>query len=271
MAERENKNQPKNLIEPTPENLDLNEELIIEPALKEEEAKREPTLAEKRVSREKQEKEDRLASWAPITQLGKDVKSGKENNIDNILENRKKILEPEIVDYLLGNLESDLLLIGQAKGKFGGGKRRAWRQTQKKTKEGNVLTFSAMAVVGDKKGHIGLGTGKAKETLPAREKALRKAKLNLIKIRRGCAHFDCSCGEDHTVPFVVEGKSGSVRVKLMPAPQGTGLVIGDELKKMLRLVGIKDIYAFSMGQTRTTFNHAKACFDALEKTTKLVK
>ena len=59
MAEKENKNQPKNLIEPTPENLDLNEELIIEPALKEEEAKREPTLAEKRVSREKQEKENK--------------------------------------------------------------------------------------------------------------------------------------------------------------------------------------------------------------------
>ena len=162
-------------------------------------------------------------------------------------------------------------MIGQDKGKFGGGKRRTWRQTQKKTKEGNILTFSAMAVVGDKRGHIGIGYGKAKETLPAREKAIRKAKLNIIKIEMGCAHFDCSCNEKHTVPYSVEGKSGSVRIKLIPAPQGTGLVVGDEIKKILRLAGIKDVYCVTKGSVRTTFNSAKACIDALSKTTKLQK
>ena len=82
-------------------------------------------------------------------------------NIDEALKH--KVLEPEIIDHLL-HLKSDVLNIGQAKGKFGGGKRRAWRQTQRKTKEGNILTFAAMAVVGDKKGHVGIGYGRAKET-----------------------------------------------------------------------------------------------------------
>ncbi len=219
---------------------------------------------------EESERKRRLDSWAPKTQIGIDVKTGKEKDIDHILESRKKILEPEIVESLL-NLESDLLEIGQAKGKFGGGKRRAWRQTQRKTMEGNILTFSAMAVVGDKSGHVGIGTGQAKETLPAREKAMRNAKLNVIYVERGCGNFDCSCNEKHSLPFIVQGKSGSVRVKLLPAPQGTGLVVGDELKKILRLVGIKDVYGVSSGSVRTTMNSAKACFDALKKTTLIKK
>jgi len=279
MAEKETKNEPKDLIEATPEAIDKMEkeksvEEIIDDAEKAGEKvkqERDMTPAERRSAREKKEQAEKLASWIPKTQLGKDTREGKEKDIDNVLENCKKILEPEIVDYLLKNIETDLIAIGQAKGKFDGGKRRAWRQTQKKTKEGNILTFSAMAVVGDKKDHVGLGTGKAKETLPAREKDYRKAKINLIKIKRGCAHFDCSCGKEHSVPFSVEGKSGSVRVKLIPAPQGTGLVVGDELKKILRLAGIKDVYGVSRGHTRTTFNHAKACFDALKKTREMKK
>ena len=212
------------------------------------------------------EEKERISAWNPKTKLGRDVKAGKIKNIDEILESNKKILEPEIVDSLV-NLKSDLILIGQSKGKFGGGKRRAWRQTQRKTEEGNIPTFSAMAIVGDEKGHIGIGDGKAKETLPARDKAIRKAKLNIIKIKRSCASFDCSCSEKHTVPFVVEGKSGSLRVKLIPAPQGTGLVAGGELKKLLKMAGIKDIYSRTSGKKRTTFNLIKAGFNALKKTT----
>ena len=96
--------------------------------------------------------------------------------------------------------------------------------------------------------------------------AIRKAKLNIIKIRRACGAYDCSCSEPHTIPFQVEGKEGSVRVILIPAPQGTGLVIGDECKKILKLVGIKDVYSKTFGQTRTTINLAKACVNALKKT-----
>jgi small subunit ribosomal protein S5 len=207
-----------------------------------------------------------LDNWKPKTRLGKLVKDSKIKSIDDAL--KEKILEPEIVDSLL-DLKSEILNIGQAKGKFGGGKRRAWRQTQRKTAEGNVPTFSCMTIVGNQGGYVGVGYGKAKETLPARSKALRKAKLNIIKITRGCGSFDCICGEPHTVPFIVEGKCGSCKVRLIPAPQGTGLVIGDECKKILRMVGIKDIYSFTKGQKRTTINLAKACLDALKKTNRI--
>lgn len=209
--------------------------------------------------------EEILAAWTPKTKLGKDVKDGKIKNIDEILDSGKRILEPQIVDKLI-NIQSDLIAMGQAKGKFGGGKRRAWRQTQRITKEGGVLTFSAMAIVGDQNGHIGLGTGKSNETLPARDKATRKAKLNIQKVTRACSAFDCSCDEPHSIPFEVEGKSGSVRIKLIPAPQGTGLVVANELKKVLKLAGIKDCYSQTFGKVRTTFNTVKACIDALEKT-----
>ena len=203
-------------------------------------------------------------SWNPKTKLGMEVKSGKIKNIDEILENGKKILESEIVDSLLG-LKSDMISIGQSKGKFGGGKRRIWRQTQRKTQEGNVPTFSTQAVVGDENGHVGIGAGRAKETLPAREKAIRKAKLNIFKVTRACSGFDCACSEKHTIPFKIIGKAGSIRIILTPASQGTGLVVANELKKVLKLAGIKDVYSKTFGKRRTTFNLVKACIDALKQ------
>ncbi|MCK4647698.1 30S ribosomal protein S5 [Candidatus Pacearchaeota archaeon] len=214
---------------------------------------------------EAEQREEILAGWNPKTKLGKEVRKGEIKEIDEILDSGKKILESEIVDTLI-KAKSDLISIGQSKGKFGGGKRRAWRQTQRKTKEGNIPTFSTMAVVGDENGHVGIGTGQSKETLPARDKAIRKAKLNIFKVKRACAGFDCSCSELHSIPFKVTGKSGSVRITLIPAPQGTGLVVANELKKILKLAGIKDVYSKTFGKKRTTFNLMKACIDALRKT-----
>src|SRR3989344_2329301 len=167
MAEKETKNNPKDLIEAVPEEI---EKLEVEPLLVIEEVKKPWAAPWKRGDR--RNTAPSIDLWVPKTKLGKLVKEKKEKDIDKILSTGKKILEPEIVDTLLP-IESDLLSIGQAKGKFGGGKRRAWRQTQKKTQEGNVISFSAMAVVGDKKGHIGVGFGRSKETLPSREKAVR--------------------------------------------------------------------------------------------------
>jgi small subunit ribosomal protein S5 len=234
------------------------EELVEEMAEKEKKIKN-------RAEIEKEKKEEALKAWAPKTKLGKEVKAGKIKNIDEILDSGKKILEPEIVDLLI-DIKSDLISMGQSKGKFGGGKRRAWRQTQRKTKEGNVPTFSAFAVVGDENGHIGVGVGKSKETLPARDKAIRKAKLNIIKIVRGDGSFDSVGGGKTSIPFKVQGKAGSVRVTFMPAAPGTGLVAADQLKKILKLAGIKDIYTKTSGRLRTSFNLIKACINALNKT-----
>jgi small subunit ribosomal protein S5 len=211
-----------------------------------------------------------LDEWKPKTALGKKVREGKIKNIDEVLSLNQPILEAQIVDLLMPS-SSDLLLIGQSKGKFGGGKRRAWKQTQRKTMEGNVPTFSCGVIVGDKEGHVGVGFGRAKETLPAREKAVRNSKLNVTKITRGCGSFDCLCEEKHSVPFIVEGKCGSTVVRLYPAPQGTGLVIGGECKKILKLAGIKDVYGKTFGQTRTTINLAQACIEALKKTNRQIK
>ena len=291
MAEKETIHEPKDLVEATPKELEKLEKTEAKQAkevaeaaetpeakaeVKEEEKPEEEPEGErqgrgrrfKRLTREELEAEEKrrsLEAWSPKTKLGRDVLAGREKNIDKILEKGKRILEAEIVDTLL-ELQSDLILIGQAKGKFGGGKRRAWRQTQKKTKEGNILSFSCMGVVGDKRGHVGVGYGKAKETLPARAKATRNAKLNIIKVTRGFETLEQDSDDPHTVPFTVEGKSGSVIVKLIPAPRGTGLVIADECKKILTLAGIKDVYSKTKGQTKTTFNLAKACINALSKT-----
>jgi len=210
-------------------------------------------------------------SWNAKTGLGKKVKSGEISNIDAILDNGFKILEPAIVDILLPDLQSDLLLIGQAKGKFGGGQRRVFKQTQKKTREGNKPKFATMACIGNINGFVGLGYGKSKETVPAREKAIKNAKLNIIKIRRGCGSWKCGCGEPHSIPFEVMGKCGSCIMILRPAPKGTGLCVEKECAKVLRLAGVKDVWSKSFGHTTSKDNMIRACFEALKKlgTTKI--
>ena len=203
-------------------------------------------------------------SWKPLTSLGRRVKSGEIDNIDHILDNRLKILESEIMDILMPNLSVDLLLVGQSKGKFGGGQRRVFRQTQKKTQEGNKPKFGTFAIVGNEDGYVGIGYGKSKETVPARDKASRSAKQNIIKILRGCGSWQCGCKQPHSIPFSVEGKYGSVTIKLMPAPRGTGLCIEGECGKVLKIAGVQDVWSQTFGQTRTKINLIYACFDALK-------
>jgi len=212
----------------------------------------------------KKEKEFNMDSWKPKTELGRKIKSKEIIDISEVFDGGYKILESEIIDILIPNLESELIAIGQSKGKFGGGKRSIWRQTQKKTKEGNKMKFSTLIIVGNKDGYVGIGIGKSKETMPAREKALKKAKINVIRIKRGCGSWESGGKNDYSIPFEISGKSGAAQIKLIPAPKGTGLCIEDECKKMLRIAGIKDIYSKSKN-TKTKLNLIKACFDALKK------
>lgn len=207
-------------------------------------------------------------NWKPKTSIGKQIKADKIKNINEILDQGIRILEPEIVDALIPTLESDLIAIGQSKGKFGGGKKSIWRQTQKKTNEGNKASFTTMVVVGNRNGYVGISTGKARETVPAREKATRKAKLNIIKIARGCGSWECGCKTPHSIPFEVEGKCGSVIMVLKAAPKGTGLIVEKECQKILKFAGIKDVYSKTYGHTKTKLNLVKACFDALKQLTK---
>lgn len=212
-----------------------------------------------------------IERWKPKTSIGKRVKAREITTIDEILDEGKTILEPEIVDMLLPDMESDLLMIGQSKGKFGGGSRRVFRQTQKKTSEGNKPKFATYAVTGNKDGYVGLGFGKAKETVPAREKAARQSKLNIMKIVRGCGSWACNCKSAHSIPFKVSGKCSSVTVELMPAPKGTGLKAEKEVAKILKLAGIKDVWSKTKGQTRNKLNVIVAVEKALQQlnTTKI--
>jgi small subunit ribosomal protein S5 len=236
-----------------------------------EEGKRRP----KRVSNKKNQEEiressekrmqDKIESWIPKTDLGRKVKSGEITDIDEVFALGKPILEVEIIDVLFPELKSDLLLIGQSKGKFGGGARRVFKQTQKKTKEGNKPSFVSMAVVGNGDGYVGVGYAKAKETVPSREKSIRQAKLNLFAVKRGSGSWLSSTTQPHSIPFSVTGKCGSTKITLMPAPVGKGLIIEKECKKVLELAGIKDIWSKTEGQTGTKVNLIKACVSALEK------
>ena len=88
------------------------------------------------------------------------------------------------------------------------------------------------------------------------------AKLNLIPVRKG--YWGNKIGSSHTVPCKVTGKSGSVKVRLVPAPRGTGLVAPPVTKKLFNFAGIRDIYTKTEGSTRTRGNFVKAAFAAIK-------
>lgn len=207
--------------------------------------------------------------WVPKTQLGKEVAGEKITHMRDVLLAGRKIMEEEITDKLFPSLETNFINVGQAKGKFGGGKRKPSKSTQKITMEGSVMSFTMIAVCGNRDGFVGLGIGKARETVPSREKALRAAKKNMIMIRRGAGSWGSFGAGSTSIPFSVQGKSGSVTVKLIPAPKGTGLVVESELKKMLELAGIKDVWSKTFGSTKNKTNLMQAGFNALKELQKV--
>lgn len=210
-----------------------------------------------------QEREGR--SWTPKTNLGRQVIEGKITSIDEILFSGKRIIEPEIVDYLVPNLQSELVLIGGRAGKGGGIQRIPIRITAKMHSSGRRFRTSALFVVGDGNGLIGVGRGSSIEPRTSMEKSLRKAKLSIIKIKRGCGDWECGCGTEHSISFKTKGHSGSVRVGLMPAPKGVGLVANNETKKLLKMAGIKDVWVKTFGNTSNRINLISAVFDALKR------
>ena len=192
--------------------------------------------------------------FVPKTQLGHMVKEGKITDIDEIFEKGLPIMELGIVDTLLPDLEEEVMDVNLV---------------QRMHKSGRKVNFRVIVAVGNKNGYVGLGQGKAKEVGPAIRKAVDNAKFNIIKVRRGCGDWGCVCGREHTVPFKVDGKRGSVRVTLIPAPGGVGLAIGNVGKTILGLAGIDDVWSQTMGQTQTTINFAGAVFEALRELSKV--
>lgn len=191
------------------------------------------------------------AEWIPKTRLGRLVKNGEITSMDQALESGLPVKEPELVDKLLPDLLDEVLDINMV---------------QRMTDSGRRVKFRATVAVGNGNGFIGVGEGKDVQVGPAIKKAIDDAKLNIVKIKRGCGSWECGCGQEHTVPFVVTGRAGSVEVTLKPAPRGLGIAAGETAKKVLQLAGIKDVWTWTRGDTRTTINFAKATYDALKKT-----
>jgi len=135
---------------------------------------------------------------------------------------------------------------------------------QKQTRAGQRTRFKAFVVVGDYNGHVGLGVKCAKEVATAIRGAIILGKMAVIPVRRG--YWGNKVGLPHTVPTKITGKCGSVRLRLVPAPRGTGIVAARCPKKILGMAGVQDVYTSSMGNTKTMGNFVKATFDAITKT-----
>ncbi len=205
-----------------------------------------------------------LEKWKPRTKLGKDVMDGKQDNIYKILENGIKIKEFQIVDKLVPDLGHEIVYIGGSPGKGGGSQRTITKKTARMHKSGRRFRISSLVIVGNGNGIIGIGQGTGKEHRNAIEKAVEHAKLNLVTIKRGCGSWQCACGQPHSFATKSVGRSGSVTVEFRPAPRGTGLVTSDDLKKVLRSIGIKDAWCRTSGNTASRTNLIKAGFNALK-------
>src|SRR5207247_8374703 len=112
---------------------------------------------------------------------------------------------------------------------------------------------------------FGVGESKAAQRIAAIDKATSVALLSIIPVRRGCGSPECTDKTNHSVPFRTIGKTGSVKVELIPAPKGVGLVAGPALKKLLALARLKDVYVRTFGSTRTSSSLANAVYDAFSK------
>jgi small subunit ribosomal protein S5 len=124
----------------------------------------------------------------------------------------------------------------------------------KVTKGGRHMRFSATVAVGDRKGQVGIGTGKANEVPDAIKKAAAAANKNVVRI---------SIVDERTIPHEAIGVRGASRVMLKPAVKGTGVKAGGPVRSVLELAGVKDILSKSLGSS-TKINMAYATLEALK-------
>lgn len=133
-------------------------------------------------------------------------------------------------------------------------------RVSKKTKGGNKMGFSVLMVVGDKKGRVGVGLGKAKDVQAAVKKGVKKAKKRLITVPMNGT----------TIPFKLTAKLGAGEIMLKPAPKGSGVIAGGPVRAVVEAAGIRDISSKILGSSNQA-SSVYATFEALRQIEKIVK
>lgn len=133
----------------------------------------------------------------------------------------------------------------------------------KTAKGGRTIRFSALVVVGDGNGHVGVGTGKSGEVPEAIRKAIEDAKKNIVEIPR----------VGTTIPHEVVGIAGAGRVLLKPAGEGTGVIAGGPVRAVCELAGISDVRSKSLGSAnaRSIVNATMAGLNSLKTVEQVAK
>ena len=199
--------------------------------------------------RRRYQKEEEV--WIPKTSIGKRVISGEINSMEEILSKGLRIQEAGIVKKLLPDLKTEVIDVGII---------------QKMTPNGQSTRFKALVAAGNENGWLGIGMGKSKQMRIAIEKANNAAYLNVSPVKLGCGSWECRCDQNHSVPYKVKGKGGSVTIEILPAPRGLGLVAGGKIRNLLKMAGLKDAWTTAKGSTSTMNSTSKAVLQCLRHT-----
>lgn len=193
--------------------------------------------------------------WIPSTKLGRLVEKGRVHDLCEIFRYSVPIREPEIIEQLIpaASEENGIGLVEEVCNVV---------SVQKQTTAGQRTRFRAHAIVGNRDGFVGYGAGVSKEVANAIKKAIRSAKLNIVPVRLG--FWGGKLGDPHTVSSKLSGKCGSVRIRLIPAPRGAGIVASPTVAKVLEFAGVADVFTSQSGHTRTLMNSVGAVYNALK-------